>query len=299
MIVDIVDRLEADSRLTDLARGFRAETADPVWFLGRQWQLGEHQGEDASSPTGVRYRARLTPIDPIAGQPGLDPRRVPAEAIVESEPGDFWTAGRRIRDRPGRRRRGGRAGCTAARRAGGCGWPTSPRPTTSLDGTGPDGRACWLARAALGAARRVVRSAHQRPPADEPVDLWDPAEFGYTTTFTAGDTALTLVRHDGGDLDWHSVDATHLSARRQLRLTPVAVYPSRLLYPGAPLPRWWQIEDGHVDIGGYPPDRSHFATLLLIDLITNHSDDWFRFPVNAARRARRDTRRGGGHRLVR
>jgi hypothetical protein len=89
MIVDIVDRLEADARLTDLARGFRAETADPAWFLGRQWQLGELHGEDASSPIGMRYRARQTPIDPIVGQLGLDPRRISAQALVESEPGDF------------------------------------------------------------------------------------------------------------------------------------------------------------------------------------------------------------------
>jgi hypothetical protein len=53
------------------------------------------------------------------------------------------------------------------------------------------------------------------------------------------------------------------------------------VYPGAPLPRWWQIEDAKVDVGGYPPDRSHLATLLLIDLIVSHSDDWFTCPLQA------------------
>lgn len=281
MIVDIVDRLEADSRLTDLARGFRAETADPAWFLGRQWQLGEHQGEDASSPTGVRYSARLTPIDPVAGQPGLDPRRVPAEAVVESEPADFWTAGRRIRI--------GRVVAVAAAAAGhplpdepGLRLASLPAPYDALDGTGFDGRACWLARTRLGLSDDAFGAAQERPPANEPIDLWDSAEFGYTATFTAGDASLTLVRHDGGDLDWHSVDASQPLGAAATPVTPIEVYPARLQYPGAPLPRWWQIEDRHVDIGGYAPDRSHFATLLLIDLVTNHSDDWFRFPVNAA-----------------
>jgi hypothetical protein len=50
-------------------------------------------------------------------------------------------------------------------------------------------------------------------------------------------------------------------------------------YPGAPHPRWWQIEDHRVDIGGFAPDRSHFATMLLVDLVVSHSDDWFLFPV--------------------
>ena len=71
--------------------------------------------------------------------------------------------------------------------------------------------------------------------------------------------------------------------------------PPRLRYPGAPLPRWWQIEDAAVDIGGYPPDRRHFATLLLIDLIVNHSDDWFTLPGRRRARARRHARRGRGH----
>jgi hypothetical protein len=58
-------------------------------------------------------------------------------------------------------------------------------------------------------------------------------------------------------------------------------YPTALQYPGAPHSRWWEIEDAAVDIGGYPPDTSHFATTLLIDLIASHGDDWFVFPVDA------------------
>lgn len=59
------------------------------------------------------------------------------------------------------------------------------------------------------------------------------------------------------------------------------VYPAVLRYPGAPLGRWWEIEDAAVDVGGYPPDTSHFATTLLIDLVASHGDDWFLFPVDA------------------
>ena len=88
LVFDAVHRLEADPDQTDLARGFTAAVADPAWLLGRQWQLGEHQGEDASSPVRVTYRARHSAVDPVGGQPGYDPRTTPAEAIVESEPGD-------------------------------------------------------------------------------------------------------------------------------------------------------------------------------------------------------------------
>ena len=60
----------------------------------------------------------------------------------------------------------------------------------------------------------------------------------------------------------------------------------RLQYPGAPLPRVWQIEDHAVDIGGYPPDRSHLATALLIELVSDHASDWFMAPGAGAVRRR-------------
>ena len=113
------------------------------------------------------------------------------------------------------------------------------------------------------------------------MDLWDPAELGYTTAFTAGGVTLDLDRHDGGDLDWYSVDADGPLPAPAAPADPTVLHPGRVRYPGAPLPRWWQIEDAAVDIGGYPPNRAHLATLLLIDLIVNQSDDWFAFPVEA------------------
>ena len=83
--------------LGDLARGVRADVADPVWFLARQWQLGEHQGEDASSPVVVEAHVAHTKIEYDATRPHLDPTVIPAEALLEAEPDDWWTIGRRYR----------------------------------------------------------------------------------------------------------------------------------------------------------------------------------------------------------
>jgi hypothetical protein len=277
LIFDAVHRLEADPRQTDLARGFRAEVADPAWLLGRQWQLGEHAGEDASSPVRLTFRARHTPIDPVSGQPDLDPRTTPAEAIIESEPGDSWTPGRRIT-----------AGRVVAAQAAAAGVDLDdetlllarlPAPYDLLDGTGLDGRELWERRAELGLDEAWFGTL--RPPEHEPVDLWDPAELSYQAAFTTEGVTLSLDRHDGGDLDWYSVDADTPLPAPGTPADAEMLFPHRVRYPGAPLPRWWQIEDAKVDIGGYPPDRAHLATLLLIDLIVNQSDDWFAFPVNA------------------
>src|SRR5688500_12288190 len=94
---DLYRRLEAAQPLEDLDRGFLAEVSDPLWLLGRQWELGEHQGEDASSPVKVLFYEHPDPIDAHDDNPDMDPRLVPPEAIVESEPDDWWTPGRRIR----------------------------------------------------------------------------------------------------------------------------------------------------------------------------------------------------------
>jgi len=274
---DEVQRLEPSHHTADLTRGIAAEVADPVWFLGRQWQLGEHRGEDAASPIHVEYRASLTPINPIDGNSTLDPRRIPAEAIVEGERREFWTPGRRVTI--------GRAVARAAENAGRplpdddklrlSGLPT---PYDVLDGTGFDGRALFAQRTNLGLPDEWFPEHPTRPASR---DFWDPAELAYTAEFRARGIGLSLQRHDGGHLDWWSVDATSPVPPPTRAPESVRVLATRVNYPGAPNPRWWQIEEAGTDLGTFAPDRGHFATLLLLELVTSHSDDWFTFPIAA------------------
>jgi hypothetical protein len=261
-------RLEARRPLGSLERGFRAEVADPLWLLGRQWQLGEHAGEDASSPVLVDVVSEHVAVDPLPGHPDLDPAAVPLEGVVEREAEDWWTPGRRIRLG---------AAYAAALSLGPADAAAAevviaglPAPYDRFDGQAYDGLALW--RADPGHAMFAEVPAR-------PAESWDPAELVYTATFTAGATELELPRHDGGRLDWYSVDASVPLAGGTTRAE--TLLPNRMSYPGAPHPRWWQIEDHAVDIGGFPPDRGHFATMLLVELVVTHADDWFTFPVSA------------------
>jgi hypothetical protein len=189
MIFDVLLRLEPDPHQRDLARGWAAELGDPVWLLGRQWQMGEHQGEDASSPVTVELAPQATPIGPAAGQDGLDPATLPAQAIIESEPADWWTVGRRVRlgravaasaqvhgigfpasvalaglpvpyrarrDRPGRAEPVAAARCAGPRR----GLVRNARTTARRAGRPLGSRRALLLRRAPG--RR--RHAHRQPP---------------------------------------------------------------------------------------------------------------------------------------
>lgn len=57
-----LENLDAQSEDQTAGRHFnelstlRASVRDPLWLLTRQWQLGEFQGEDASTPISIKYR---------------------------------------------------------------------------------------------------------------------------------------------------------------------------------------------------------------------------------------------------
>jgi hypothetical protein len=86
-------RLEASTIDPDLLEGQEARIADPVWLLGKQWQVGEFKGEDAASPIFVEAElehapiTRLRPGAPGAGGPVVtrDAVGVPLETAVERE----------------------------------------------------------------------------------------------------------------------------------------------------------------------------------------------------------------------
>ncbi|HEX2732181.1 MAG TPA: hypothetical protein VHM70_11260 [Polyangiaceae bacterium] len=87
-------RLEPQCRNPNMNTGLQARVYDPLWFLARQWQVGEFQGEDNGSPikaafTGESARfTRYTPSArlsaPVTGQ-AYDGAQIPLEALVERE----------------------------------------------------------------------------------------------------------------------------------------------------------------------------------------------------------------------
>ncbi len=275
-------RLEPARPAGDSQRGFAAELADPAWMLGRQWQLGEHQGENASSPLSVHMEVDRVPIEPLPSRPDADPRAIPAEAIVEAGPGDWWTIGRRAR-----------LGAAAA--AAGLPAALGDEDDFRFDGlTGP--------YEVLNGVAFDGRKIHAQAPGD-PVfaevpaavdDLWHTDTLAYAGSFPCGGTTLTVggaaggptgrwSGHDGGDVDWWSVDAeAPVAPEDGAAPEELDRWPDRFRWPGAPAARWWQIEDHRVDLGGLPPDRAHLASTLLLDLIFGHADDWFLVPVGSA-----------------
>ena len=198
MIFDAMWRLEADPHQRDPARGWAAELADPPGCSAGNGRWASTKAEDASSPVAVT----------------ITTSRLPSTRSPPSRTS--------IRRRCPPRRSSSPSPATGGPPAGGSGsvggWPPKPVPCRrsvtlaglpvpyqAFDGSGPDGRVLWLDARRPRPRRHAFGS--ERPPG-EPADLWDPASSATPPSCPPPATMLRLDRHDGGDLDWFSADAT-------------------------------------------------------------------------------------------
>jgi hypothetical protein len=81
-------RLEPQSVTGDPTPGLTAALHDPLWLLGRQWQLGEFRGEDAGMPVAVRIASEMQRV--TAWQPGDPAASKPPRPLPADEPLDPW-----------------------------------------------------------------------------------------------------------------------------------------------------------------------------------------------------------------
>ena len=56
-------RLEIGTRNADPGPGLEARVHDPLWTLGRQWQLGEFAAVDGGTPTIATLTVNQAPVD--------------------------------------------------------------------------------------------------------------------------------------------------------------------------------------------------------------------------------------------
>lgn len=248
----------------------RGVVHDPMWFLTRQWQLGELQGENASTPVKATIRTQWRPI--VHPHTGANLGVVPPEPLVESELGDWWTIGRRLR-----------LGALIADDLGlspEAPWLIAhPPPPYDLVQPAWDGRRMWL-DPGLAVDPGILP---EMPPEPEPAWVADELVYERENAFDAGGVSLHLRRHRGGRIDWYSVDADvpenlgPASSREEY--PPVA--PARVEYAGMPRTGIWEIEDPQADIGAMAPDAAHTATAIMTKLFFSHRDEWFDVPVPA------------------
>ena len=311
-------RVRPDGSGGNLAEAMQARVHDPLWALGRQWQLGELRGEDAGSPIATVVHTRSAPLSRFRGL-GPDAQdyhgELPLEMLVEHEPArsdddvgrvpgtvslrDRARAGlallERIEAGPARERI--RAALVAkfplepaiaglARRSpDGVELARRVRGGDTIEELPPDDRA------ALAAALDGWLEWFAREIMDDTPDCWLPRrlEYAFSVGGTLDDRAVGLHAPEfrGGSIDWYHLDIDHAKAEL-LGLAPGAepaeeretrMLPVRATFPGMPVNRWWEIEDGRVNLARIDAGPLDLARLLLVEFTAVYGNDWFVIPV--------------------
>jgi hypothetical protein len=303
-------RLEPRVRGADPAIGLRAAVHDPLWLLGRQWQVGELLGEDAASPIAVRVETIQHPLSRLRPASGdavdYEPQRAPLEVLVEREPVvaptlrqrlDAWT---RLVDLLTSAGLTDRAADLAA---------AHPLPPARVASDPAEGRLRLLAGEGAGDGLAAAE-ALAADPAGLPADIvgsfvsWARAQarggtgdcwvsdrleyrFSVGAATDAGEVVLSAPEYLGGRLDWYDLDLDEdplhvLGAPEGNAASTVAHrLPTRVTFPGMPAERFWELEDAAADLGAVSAAAEDLGRLLTVEFATVFGNDWWSVPVPA------------------
>lgn len=116
-------------------------------------------------------------------------------------------------------------------------------------------------------------------------------QFGVSFPEKDGDhSVLKAEEYYSGDMEWYSFDvaadepmeglagvanAAELPAITENILT---VIPTLAKYGGMPNPRWWQFEDGNIDLGSIDADTTDISKLIVSEYALIYGNDWLVVP---------------------
>ena len=313
------NRLEGRPRITDFERSLRAEVRDPLWFLTRQWQFGEFQGEDAASPIDVALGVRSAPLARLrigASDAAYDPT-VPLETRVEREPVPFdmtlhMQASRYLASRLKMR------GIINFMQKFVTQWPItntslSGEPSADADRLQAAGAQFLFDTAALlksirgatfatavttmtsitterdlllscGSDLRDWFDRTYGEPRTEP-SAWRPDrlsyKFGCETTPGPEGVVLEADAYHGGALDWYAFDVVPSSQPDGpvTASSTLSFLPAGIDFAGMPSARFWEMEDGRTEFGHIDANTNDLAKLLLAEFVLLFSNDWCVVPL--------------------
>ena len=190
----------------------------------------------------------------------------------------------------------------------------SVRYLQSMVGRAPDGRQLATLLRTSGSAQLVVDpvlniATTDRPkvqqaatswlawydstysePAGTGDDAWNPPRLEYALSVgaklsaNAGDEITYSASEIDGPIDWSSFDVNgqaFLTTAADQGFTPIveATIPAPVNFPGAPAPRFWEMEDARLAYGLVPVGPTDLAQLLMIEYVSSYGNDWFVVPL--------------------
>lgn len=312
---DIFVRLEPRTRSSDIEPGLAARVWDAAWLLGRQWVMGEFDGEDAGTPVAAEVRMTSHPLESVArsgGDERYDPQQLPLEALVEVAPPrpDGWTLRRKLEAgvllARSLRADGHSAQLTEALGSHGfgtvaiAGQPAAEALRELGRGRVPDGEkvyraihddgygAKWpeAARTTLDAwAKEVDRRFAPKTPGSP--SAWVPQRLEYRFAVQAAglDAPLHARTHHGINLDWHGFDLGSpqtASSTSTARSSTHRAVPTPIRFAGMPEPRYWTFEQAQVDLGEVEASATDLARMAVLQFAFDYGNDAFLLPLRLA-----------------
>ena len=126
-------------------------------------------------------------------------------------------------------------------------------------------------------------------PANQADDAWNPPRLEYAVSVgarfsaAAGDEITLSASEIDGPIDWSSFDVNQvpLTTASDQGFSPVveATIPAPVTFPGAPAPRFWEMEDARIAYGLVPVGPTDLAHLLMIEYANTFGNDWYVVPL--------------------
>lgn len=298
MSVTTWTRIEPDIQLdqpsVDMAEGLAAKLADPLWMLGRQWQMGELTGEDAASPVSAKIVSSSYLIDTLQiGTKAVrfSPAGTATEAEVENDAGKLDTRSQAS---------GGVLLLDMLTEANLPAYRAAVQQNFPLDAFTPDGDLIMASSDGHTLETKLGITAADRPVWDTLIRAWalwyrerrprpnpgwiaDRLEYRFSAGVNVPEGRITLnaPEHNGDRVDWDSFTASApvpgSVAKPVTATTDVA--PSVLQIPGMPVLTFWEMEDPRFDPGRMEAGPGDVARLLLIETALAYAADWFLLPL--------------------
>jgi hypothetical protein len=117
---------------------------------------------------------------------------------------------------------------------------------------------------------------------DPASDCWIDERLEYRFGLSVGPQTFRAPQFGGGRVDWPDLDASDDSdptsgARPAAEQTMLA---TPLRFAGMPADRYWQFEDGQVNLGALEVQPHDLARLLLVEFATVYGNDWLVVPLD-------------------
>ncbi|MEA2220880.1 MAG: hypothetical protein QOJ35_3506 [Solirubrobacteraceae bacterium] len=157
----------------------------------------------------------------------------------------------------------------------------------------PQALPAWFAAvadeaAALAAASEWLRwyRGQVAPAPDPDGDCWIEDRLEYRFRIGAGPHVFEAPAFEGGRVDWHHFVAAPqgtpalVPAGDEPAVRSTTLLATPLRFAGMPADRYWQFEDGQVNLGALEVQTHDVARLLLVEFATVYGSDWLTVPLD-------------------